>query len=183
MKIRRIVTGRTPEGKSVVVSDAPAPRTHDLVHVPGMSSTVLWGTAPDGAARLDGADPTPGFRWQLPGPGGTRFVIVVFPPDAVFTDSGFDPVAADMEQREVSPGLAGLFEPDNPGMHTTDTVDCIVVLDGEVWLELDDGAMTPVRRGDTVVQNGTRHAWRNLGDAPVTLAVFHVGVRQEVQPS
>ena len=28
----------------------------------------------------------------------------------------------------------------NPGMHTTDTVDFDVVVSGEVYLELDDGA-------------------------------------------
>jgi quercetin dioxygenase-like cupin family protein len=50
-----------------------------------------------------------------------------------------------------------------------------VVLSGEVWLELDDGQLTHLRTGDTVVQNGTRHAWRNLGAEPVTLAVVQVG--------
>lgn len=46
---------------------------------------------------------------------------------------------------------------------------------GEVWLELDDGARTRLGPGDTVVQNGTRHAWRNLSGEPVTLAVVNVG--------
>ena len=40
-------------------------------------------------------------------------------------------------------------------MHTTDTIDFEVVLDGEVWLELDDGVEVHLRAGDTVVQNGT----------------------------
>ena len=51
-----------------------------------------------------------------------------------------------------------------PGMHTTATIDFEVVLDGEIWLELDDGVEVHLRAGDTVVQNGTRHAWRNHGD-------------------
>jgi quercetin dioxygenase-like cupin family protein len=50
------------------------------------------------------------------------------------------------------------------------------VLAGQVWLELDDGQLTRVRAGDTVVQNGTRHAWRNLSTEPVTLAVVQVGM-------
>ena len=176
MKIRRVVTGHAADGTAIVVSDGPAPRTHDLVHVPGMSSTVVWGTEP-GPRRLDGADPTPDFRRHLPGPGGTRFTIVTFPPDAVFADPGFDPVAAEAEQRVVSPGLADLFEPDNQGMHVTDTVDCIIVLDGEIWLDLDDGEPTHLRQGDTIIQNGTRHAWRNLSAASVTIAVFHLGIQ------
>jgi quercetin dioxygenase-like cupin family protein len=63
-------------------------------------------------------------------------------------------------------------------MHTTDSVDYVVVLDGQVWLELDDGKLTHLRAGDTVVQNGTRHAWRNLADEPVTLAVVQVGANR-----
>ena len=67
------------------------------------------------------------------------------------------------------------MEPDAPGMHTTATIDFEVVLDGEVWLELDDGVEVHLRPGDTVVQNGTRHAWRNHGDTTARLAVFIIG--------
>jgi mannose-6-phosphate isomerase-like protein (cupin superfamily) len=139
---------------------------------------MLWATSPGEPLQLDGADPTPGVRRQLPEPGGTCFLIVRFPPDSVFADPSFDPVAADAEQRIASPGIAEAFEPDNPGMHTTDSVDYVLVLDGEVWLELDDGELTRLRAGDTVVQNGTRHAWRNRGTEPVTLAVVQVGARR-----
>jgi quercetin dioxygenase-like cupin family protein len=60
-------------------------------------------------------------------------------------------------------------------MHTTATIDFEVVLEGEVWLELDNGAVAHLRAGDTVVQNGTRHAWHNRGTLPARLAVFIVG--------
>ncbi|MGH3190707.1 MAG: hypothetical protein ACRDOL_26285 [Streptosporangiaceae bacterium] len=42
-------------------------------------------------------------------------------------------------------------------MHTTNSVDYVVVLDGDLWLELDDGQLTRLGPGDTVAQNGTRH--------------------------
>ena len=145
MQIRRVVTGLGAAGRAGVASDGPAPRSHDLVHVPGMSTTMLWATSPGEPLQTDGADPTPGIRRQLPEPGGTCFLIVRFPPDSVFADPSFDPVAADAEQRIASPGIADAFEPDNPGMHTTDSVDYVLVLDGEVWLELDDGALTRLR--------------------------------------
>ena len=79
------------------------------------------------------------------------------------------------EMEEKLPGLAGHMEPDAPGMHTTATIDFEVVLDGEVWLELDDGVEVHLKPGDCVVQNGTRHAWRNRGSVPARLAVFIVG--------
>jgi mannose-6-phosphate isomerase-like protein (cupin superfamily) len=178
MQIRRLVTGLDAESRAVVVSDGPPPRNHDLVHVPRMSSALLWATAPDEPLPVDGADPTPHLRSQLPLPGGTSFLIVTFPPDSVYADPAFDAAAAAAEQRLASPGITELFEPDNPGMHTTDTVDYTVVLAGEVWLELDDGQLSHLRAGDTVVQNGTRHAWRNLGTEPVTLAVVQVGANR-----
>ncbi len=46
-------------------------------------------------------------------------------------------------------------------MHTTDTVDYGIVVSGEIWPELDDGAEVHLKQGDCVVRNGTRHAWRN----------------------
>jgi quercetin dioxygenase-like cupin family protein len=61
-------------------------------------------------------------------------------------------------------------------MHTTDTVDVVLVVDGEIELELGDGDRVALRRGDCLVQNGTRHAWRNTSDAPCTLAITMVGV-------
>jgi mannose-6-phosphate isomerase-like protein (cupin superfamily) len=178
MEVRRVVTGRAADGTSRVVLDAPAPRTHDFLHVPGMSSTLIWASEPSAAIAADGADPTLEVGSFLPPPGGTRFIVMRFAPDAVFAAPDFDGPAADAEQHVGSPGLAELFEPDAPGMHTTDTFDYAIVLEGEVWLELDGGDLTHLRAGDVVVQNGTRHAWRNLGATPVTMAFVLVGGRR-----
>lgn len=176
MFMRRVVTGHDASGKAVIVSDGPAPRTHDFTHVPGMSTTMFWATAAGGAASAD--DPTPHVVSQVPAPDGTCFVIVRFPPDAVMQVPGFDAAAADAEHRLASPGIAEHFEPDNPGMHVTPTVDYSIILDGEIWLELDGGVLTHLRAGDVVIQNATRHAWRNLSDAPATMAAVQVGIRQ-----
>ena len=67
------------------------------------------------------------------------------------------------------------MEPENPGMHTTDTVDIDVVISGEVDLELDDGKTVHLRAGDCVIQNGTRHAWHNRTSEPVVLFVTLLG--------
>ena len=51
-------------------------------------------------------------------------------------------------------------------MHRTQSIDYGVVLEGEIDLELDDGATRTVRAGDIVVQRGTIHAWVNNSAAP-----------------
>jgi hypothetical protein len=174
MNVRRVVTGHDEAGQAVVLSDGQAPRSHDFVHVPGMASTMLWAT-PGGSAAAE-QDPTPAVRSQVPAPDGTCFVIVTFPPDSVMSSPAFDPVAAEAEHRVASPGIAERFEPGNPGMHVTPTVDYVIILDGELWLDLGDGAPVRLGAGDTVIQNATRHAWRNLSDSPATMATVQVGV-------
>jgi hypothetical protein len=123
----------------------------------------------------DGKDPTASVTSIVPGPGASRLLIVTFPPDSVFAAPGFDPEAAVRENLAVSPGLAERFEPD--GMHQTPTVDYGIVLDGEIWLEVDGGRSERLARNDVVIQNGTRHAWRNKSEQPATLAFVLLGAR------
>lgn len=177
MTIRRVVTGHDERGKAIVVADGSPPRSHAFATIPGMGETVVWTTSAGEPIPLDGSDATL-VDADLPETGGTRFAVVTFPPDAVFAEPGFDPAAAAAEHLRVAPRLASLFEADAPGMHTTDTVDYAIVLDGDMWLELDDGELVHLRRGDVVVQNGTRHAWRNRGETPATLAFVNVGARR-----
>jgi mannose-6-phosphate isomerase-like protein (cupin superfamily) len=73
------------------------------------------------------------------------------------------------------PGLLRYMDVTEPGMHTTDTFDFEVVLEGTVILELDGGVEVTLNAGDTVVQNGTRHRWKNPGDKPARMAVFICG--------
>jgi quercetin dioxygenase-like cupin family protein len=60
-------------------------------------------------------------------------------------------------------------------IHRTESLDYAVVLDGEMTLIMDDGSETILRRGDTVVQRGTSHAWENRGSEPVTMFFAVVG--------
>jgi quercetin dioxygenase-like cupin family protein len=46
-------------------------------------------------------------------------------------------------------------------MHRTRSIDYIVVLAGDLEMELDSGAVVPLRAGDAVVQRGGMHRWRN----------------------
>ncbi len=180
MKIRRVITGRDSKGKSVFVENAHAPAQHDYVHIPGMTSVQLWSTSADPAIPGSYSDPVAKIQSIVPGPGGTQFMIIAFPPDAVMMSPAFNPAAAGEESLKAAPGLAERFELDNPGMHTTDTVDYGIVLDGEIWLELDDGATQHLRKHDVIVQNGTRHAWRNRGTAVALVAFVLIGARRAV---
>ncbi|MGJ7542539.1 cupin domain-containing protein [Variovorax sp. LT1R16] len=102
-------------------------------------------------------------------------MIITFPPDSVMTGPDFDPAAAGGEYVQKLPGLAKRFEMESPGMHTTDSVDYGMLLEGELHLELDDGQSKALKVHDLVVQNGTRHAWRNRSDRPATILFVLVG--------
>lgn len=57
-------------------------------------------------------------------------------------------------------------------------MDVDFVLSGEVDVELDDGVEVHLKAGDVLVQNGTRHAWRNQSDQPCVLVVAVTGARR-----
>ena len=171
---RRVVTG-IRAGKSVILSDGPPANAHVHESVPGFMTSVCWATAPVPALPLGAGEPAPPRMPITPAAGETRLMVVRFPPDAVMSGPAFDPIAAGREQALHLPGLAERFEIENPGMHTTDTVDYDIVLEGEIWLELDDGAEVHLRQGDVVIQCGTRHAWRNKGTQPATLGFVLIG--------
>jgi hypothetical protein len=173
-----VVTARSPDGKSIFLSDENAPRSLDYAHIPGMSNTQVWSTPPQARLERTVRDPTLSPTTVLPRVGGTQLMIVRFPPDTVMQSPSFDPVAADSENRAWLPGLAECFEPQAPGMHTTATIDYGIVLAGEIWLELDGGLTRHLRPHDVVIQNGTRHAWRNKSDREATLAFVLIGAHR-----
>ena len=55
-------------------------------------------------------------------------------------------------------------------IHRTSSIDYGIVLQGEIELELDDGARRTVRQGGIVIQRGTNHVWRNTTDTPCRIA-------------
>lgn len=178
MKTRRIVTGYSPEGKAVVLSDGLSPWAVDAAHVPGLRTELLWQTndPPVLASRTESTpDPALAAKTFLARAGTTSIQIVTLPPDAAVAALTAEPADIGRDFAMAFPGLAERFESENPGMHTTDTLDCCVVLEGEVVMELDDGALTTVRQNDVVVQNGTRHGWRNRTDKPATIVFFMIG--------
>ncbi len=167
------------QGKvSAVVEEKVAPN-YEFKSVSGFNAAVLWGTSAHAEIPWNGADSANIVGSILPEIGETRLLVVTFPPDSVLAEPGFDPAAAGIEYLERLPGLAEAFERENPGMHTTQTIDYDIVLNGEIILELDDGASVLLKQGDVVIQHGTRHAWRNRSAKPATLAFVLIGAKKQ----
>ncbi len=164
--VRRIVTGHNSEGRSFIEQDGASPAQKTVADRPGYRVTNLWRTtesstvhAPDSIGEHEGV---------LPPKGGTVLRIIEWPPEPAdpaelrrLMDKTFAAMYPDAH-REVKPG-------EHPGMHTTDTVDYAIVLEGEIVAIMDEGE-TVMRQGDVLIQRGTAHAWANRSGKPVKVA-------------
>ncbi|WP_271580957.1 cupin domain-containing protein [Bradyrhizobium sp. CCBAU 45389] len=175
---RRALTGRDEAGKSVLASFDATPKVVEIDANPGLTFYELYMT--EGVPELTGREPDPMLKGTkaFPGPGGTMFRLISYPPKR---PEGWKPppgVTFESGLREMSekiPGMGDHFERGAPGMHTSDTIDYGVVVRGEMTLELDDGQKVHLRQGDCIVQNGTRHRWRNPLPEPCLMAFISVG--------
>ena len=62
------------------------------------------------------------------------------------------------------------FPPGNkPHMHRTETVDYVIVIEGEIEMDMDDSTVK-LKAGDVLVQRGTNHAWVNRSDKMARVA-------------
>jgi quercetin dioxygenase-like cupin family protein len=149
---RRVVTGHDAEGRAVILSDAAPPNT---IRANGYAvATWLW---LDGAATTvdDGGDEPDGPVRLEPAAGGCSVRIIRFPGAH---EGGGDWIRIEGD------------DPDEPGMHITDTLDFMTVAEGRIILGLDDGEHE-LGPGDVVIQRGNRHRWRVAGDGPCTYVV------------
>lgn len=132
--IRRIVTGHDSDGRATVLIDKVATNTKSSR--PGQFSTLLW--CSDGAPAamplgLDAEDMGERKLGTYPPEKGTRFMIAEYPPG------------------------------NTPRRHRTETIDYIIVLSGEIEMDLDGDEKVTMGPGDVMIQRGTYHAWRNKG--------------------
>lgn len=128
--IRRIVTGHDGEVAKVLIDGAA---TNAKYPAPGAVSTLIWSTDKSPAAIPAGAgieDFGARILGTAPPANGTRFAVIDFPP-----------------------GNIG-------HMHRTETIDYVIVLDGEIEMDMDNSTVK-MKAGDIMVQRGTNHAWFN----------------------
>ena len=175
---KRALTGRDAAGKSVFKSFDVTPVVAEIDSSPGLTFYELYMT--EGVPALTGLEPDPMARGTIgfPGPGGTMFRLISYPPRR--PEGWKPPPGATFETglRELSekvPGMGDHFDRGAPGMHTSDTIDYGIVVRGEMTLELDDGQKVHLRQGDCIVQNGTRHRWRNPLPEPCLMAFISIG--------
>ena len=146
---RRIVTGHDENGVSVVVSDGPPPQHHSM-HGPSIGADFIemW-NAPLAVPQLTSV--------EAHEPNEREFTIM--------------PVAGHLLRiLEVYPPKAG---GKRTAMHRTQTLDYVVIIEGELVLVLEDGEVA-LKQGDVVVQRGTNHAWENRSDKVARAAFFHI---------
>jgi len=145
---KRVLTGRDEAGKSVFKSFDVTPKVVAIDANPGLTFYELYMT--EGVPRLTGLEPDPMLKGTkaFPGPGGTMFRLISYPPKR---PEGWKPppgVTFESGLREMSekvPGMGDHFERDAPGMHTSDTIDYGIVIRGEMTLELDIAGATRCR--------------------------------------
>jgi hypothetical protein len=151
---RRVVTGKDASGKAVFVGDGEPDRDR------GREVIWTWDATPE--VPTDGR--LPEHVGYFPPPDGLRAIVVAIPPHTPREEQARTefPDSVDVDRA-------------TPGRHRTNTIDVGLVLAGNVFLELDDGAETELHAGDWFIQNGTWHRWRNPYDEPCRLAVIVCG--------
>ena len=139
--IRRVITGHDGKNVAKVILEGPATNTKRPRE--GVASTLMWcsDTMPVDIAIGDNAEDM-GARilGTAPPENGSRFIVMEF-----------------------APGIAS-------EMHRTETIDYIVMLSGEIEMDMDESTVT-LKAGDIMVQRGTNHAWVNRGKTPARLAI------------
>jgi len=132
--IRRVVTGHDNKNVAKVIMDGPA--TNAKGGASGATSTLIWSTdaTPADCSIGENAEDYGARIIGTPPPeNGSRFAVITFPPG-------------------------------NPGrMHRTETIDYVIVMEGEIDMDMDDSTVK-LKAGDVMVQRGTNHSWVNRSD-------------------
>ena len=158
---RCVVTEKGENGKSFISEDK------EITRGP-LGIFDFWATV-QMPAPTRGENPLHGKPTRLePSENGTVFRYFEIPP----MEKNLSPEEANKKAEEVfAAAAASHCRVDthlNPMMHTTQSIDYVVVLKGEVTLLLDEGEVT-LKPFDAIVQRGTNHYWINNNTEPALL--------------
>lgn len=163
--VRRVVTGERADGVSYVVSDGAVP------HVDGsISFAGFWATAPEIGIPVRDASDEPKALMAEPsaGVGQTRFGAIWYPPRSRVGEELISAAGAHAPPR----GSRSY-----PGRHATMSYDYIIIMRGEIWLQLDEGEVL-LKAGDLVVQGGVAHSWHNKSEEPCLFYCIIIGAQR-----
>lgn len=169
-KFRRVVTGHDKNGVATVISDEEASCILSRPNRPGVTLTNLWMNDKTPAAMELHEDPVTGPLILHPPKNGSVFRIVQFDPEDPEVLAKLDGKSA---FAEMGAGANIVENARHPFMHRTDSLDYTVVLSGEIYMMMDEDEYL-LKAGDTVVQQGTNHAWSNRGTEPCLIAFILV---------
>ena len=142
--VRRIVTGHDDKRVAKVLLDGPA--MNEKYPDAGMISTLMWSTdrmPADIAIGETIEDEGNRVLGSAPPENGSRFCVIDFPPG----------------NKAVT--------------HRTETLDYVIVLEGEIEMDLDDSTVK-LKAGEILIQRGTNHTWMNRSDKRARIAVVLV---------
>lgn len=178
---RRVVTGHDERGRSIIVSDGPAPHVTTPPAIPGMRANVMWITDRSPASTAGNEDAAPEDLSIAMGPprGGTVLRIADFPPDSDWEEVDMESVFHHINRGDdPRTGVPKESADRHPFFHRTSTLDYAIVLEGEIWALLDEGE-TCLQVGDVLIQRGTSHSWANRSDRPARLAFILIDAVDE----
>jgi len=165
-KFRRVVTGHDENGVATVIMDSEATCILNRPNRPGVTLTNLWQHDTSPALMETHEDPVTGPLILHPPKNGAVFRIVQFDPENPEELAKLDGKSA---FAEMGAGANIVEDARHPFMHRTDSLDYSIVLSGEIYMMMDDEEYL-LKAGDTVVQQGTNHAWPNRGTEPCMIA-------------
>lgn len=161
--IRRYVTGLNERGRSAVVD------SREISESGGAGNFNLW---------MTGADLTPAAKTAdfpfFPRNGQTIFRVFRIPPAGSLAPAAFEQMAEGFFA-EIGDPACKVDTTRHPLMHTTPTIDYILLLSGEAALLVDDGEPAPLRPLDAVVQRGVNHMWINTGTEDAVFLAVMIG--------
>jgi hypothetical protein len=178
--VRRVVTAQSDDGGDVFALDEQVhPIVADGSHSEaGQTVWQIWGS--DGVPQLPmGPDVT--YTNTLFAPtGGYRVQICEFPA----RDEGprepqgtWPPLGTRIVRPETGEAGGEFGGGDYSRLHFTDSVDIMVLLEGEVEFRVGDGTEVMLRAGDVLINNGASHSWRR-GSVPCRLAMIALGANR-----
>ena len=165
-KIRRVVTGHDENGVATVIMDSEASCILSRPNRPGVTLTNLWQHDTTPALMESHEDAVTGPLILHPPKNGAVFRVVQFDPENPEELAKVDGKTAFAEMGAGANVVEGAR---HPFMHRTDSLDYSIVLSGEIYMMMDEEEFL-LKAGDTVVQQGTNHAWSNRGTEPCLIA-------------